>query len=45
VIALAAAVAMALLAARDRRGWEAGAAAAAAVYFALRLFGGLGRSK
>jgi hypothetical protein len=30
---------------RDGKGWEGGVAAAAAVYFALRLFGAIGRSR
>jgi hypothetical protein len=44
-VALALAVVAAASLIRDGKLVEGGAAAAAAVYFALRLFGGLGRSK
>jgi hypothetical protein len=44
-IALVAAIALAVMAARDRRGAEAGVAAAAAIYFALRLLGRIGGSR
>ena len=42
-VALALAVASAFVLLRDGKGWEGGIAAAAAAYFALRLFTGLGR--
>jgi hypothetical protein len=44
-IALVAAVVAAVSLFRDGKTIEGGAAAAAAVYFALRLFGGLGRRR
>jgi hypothetical protein len=44
-VVLAGSAAVALLLAREGNAWGALAAAAAAVYFALRLFAGLGRGK
>ena len=45
VLALVAALVAAALLARDGRWPAAGLAAAAAIYFALRLFAGLGRAE
>ncbi len=42
-VALVLAIGSAFVLLRDGKGWEGGVAAAAAAYFALRLFGGLGR--
>jgi predicted cobalt transporter CbtA len=44
-IGLALAAVMSVALARDGKGWEAGVAGAAAIYFALRLFAGLGRRR
>jgi hypothetical protein len=41
-VGLLAAIAMTVIAAREGRGWQAGVTAAAGVYFAARLFLGLG---
>jgi hypothetical protein len=45
VVALALAAGSAFVLFRDAKGWEGGLATAAALYFALRLFGGLGRRR
>ncbi len=45
ILALAAAAVVALLLLRDGKWVEGGLAGAAAAYFALRLFAGLGRAK
>jgi hypothetical protein len=39
------AVVMCIALVRDGKGWEAGVTGAAGVYFALRLFGGLGKGR
>jgi hypothetical protein len=44
-VGLVVAIVMTIVLFRDRKGWQAGVTAAAAVYFALRLFGGLGARK
>ena len=45
VVALAIAAGSAFVLFSDAKGWEGGVATAAAAYFALRLFGGLGRRR
>jgi hypothetical protein len=41
-VGLLVAIAMSVVLFRDGKGWQGGVTAAAAVYFALRLFAGLG---